>query len=124
MRWRPCGARRTEGRLPRAGEGRVGQAARDGWMLTKRIIPCLDVTAGRVVKGVSFVNLRDAGDPVGMAALYKAEGADGVGFLDITAPSDERETWVDVVGRTADRGVVPRPGGGGVGSVGDLRRRR
>ncbi len=91
-------------------------------MLTKRIIPCLDVTAGRVVKGVSFVNLRDAGDPVEMAALYNAEGADELVFLDITASSDERETMVDIVERTADRVFIPLTVGGGIRSVEDMRR--
>ena len=90
-------------------------------MLTKRIIPCLDVTAGRVVKGVSFVNLRDAGDPVEMAALYNAEGADEVVFLDITASSDERATMVDVVERTAERVFIPLTVGGGIRSVEDMR---
>jgi cyclase len=70
-------------------------------MLTKRIIPCLDVTGGRVVKGVSFVDLRDAGDPVELAARYDAAGADELVFLDITASSDGRETMVDVVRETA-----------------------
>src|SRR5712692_1612168 len=91
-------------------------------MLTKRVIPCLDVTAGRVVKGVSFVNLRDAGDPVEMAALYNAEGADELVFLDITASSDERATMVDVVQRTADRVFIPLTVGGGIRSVEDMRR--
>ncbi|HLH22892.1 MAG TPA: imidazole glycerol phosphate synthase subunit HisF [Chloroflexota bacterium] len=91
-------------------------------MLTKRIIPCLDVTAGRVVKGVSFVNLRDAGDPVEMAALYNAEGADELVFLDITASSDARETMVDVVERTAERVFIPLTVGGGIRSVEDMRR--
>jgi imidazole glycerol-phosphate synthase subunit HisF len=91
-------------------------------VLTKRIIPCLDVTAGRVVKGVSFVNLRDAGDPVELAALYNAEGADELVFLDITASSDERETMVDVVERTADRVFIPLTVGGGIRSVEDMRR--
>ena len=91
-------------------------------MLTKRIIPCLDVTAGRVVKGVSFVNLRDAGDPVELAALYNAEGADELVFLDITASSDERETMVDVVERTADRVFIPLTVGGGIRTVEDMRR--
>jgi cyclase len=91
-------------------------------MLTKRIIPCLDVTGGRVVKGVSFVNLRDAGDPVELAALYDAEGADELVFLDITASSDERATMVDVVERTADRVFIPLTVGGGIRSVADMRR--
>jgi len=91
-------------------------------MLTKRIIPCLDVTDGRVVKGVSFVNLRDAGDPVELAALYNAEGADELVFLDITASSDARETMVDVVERTAERVFIPLTVGGGIRSVEDMRR--
>src|ERR687886_1569214 len=91
-------------------------------MLTKRVIPCLDVTGGRVVKGVSFVNLRDAGDPVELAALYNSEGADELVFLDITASSDERETMVDVVARTADRVFIPLTVGGGIRSVEDMRR--
>src|SRR5207253_3144086 len=73
-------------------------------MLTRRIIPCLDVTGGRVVKGTQFLNLRDAGDPVELAAYYDAEGADELTFYDITASSDERETMLDVVRRTARRG--------------------
>ncbi len=72
-------------------------------MLAKRIIPCLDVTAGRVVKGVNFVNLRDAGDPVELADRYNLQGADELVFLDITASSDQRDTMVDVVFRTARR---------------------
>jgi cyclase len=90
-------------------------------VLTKRIIPCLDVTAGRVVKGVSFVNLRDAGDPVELASLYNQEGADELVFLDITASSDERATMVDVVERTADRVFIPLTVGGGIRSVEDMR---
>ena len=70
-------------------------------MLAKRIIPCLDVTGGRVVKGINFVNLRDAGDPVELADRYNREGADELVFLDITASSDERDTMADVVARTA-----------------------
>lgn len=91
-------------------------------MLTKRIIPCLDVDGGRVVKGVSFVKLRDAGDPVDLAALYDAEGADEVVFLDITASSDERETMVDVVERTAERVFIPLTVGGGIRSIADMRK--
>src|SRR5918998_4978192 len=90
-------------------------------MLTKRIIPCLDVTAGRVVKGVSFVDLRDAGDPVEMAAFYNAEGADELVFLDITASSDSRRTMIDVVERTAAEVFIPLTVGGGVRSVADMR---
>ncbi len=79
-----------------------------------RVIPCLDVTAGRVVKGVNFVGLRDAGDPVELATRYDTEGADEVVFLDITASSDERHTMVDVVSRAAERLFIPLTVGGGV----------
>lgn len=89
--------------------------------LTARVIPCLDVNAGRVVKGVNFVDLRDAGDPVEMAAFYNQEGADELVFLDITASSDDRETIVDVVRRTADQVFIPLTVGGGVRSVDDMR---
>ncbi|MEO5922776.1 MAG: imidazole glycerol phosphate synthase subunit HisF [Bryobacteraceae bacterium] len=91
-------------------------------MLTKRIIPCLDVTAGRVVKGVNFVNLRDAGDPVELAARYNEQGADEIVFLDITASSDERDTMVDVVRRTAAKVFLPLTVGGGIRSVADARK--
>lgn len=91
-------------------------------MLTKRIIPCLDVTAGRVVKGVNFVNLKDAGDPVGLAARYNEQGADELVFLDITASSDGRDTLVDVVRRTAREVFIPLTVGGGIRSVEDARR--
>lgn len=91
-------------------------------MLAKRIIPCLDVTAGRVVKGVNFVNLRDAGDPVELAERYNLQGADEVVFLDITASSDERNTMVDVVFRTAQRIFIPLTVGGGIREVRDARR--
>jgi cyclase len=87
-----------------------------------RVIPCLDVDGGRVVKGVNFVDLRDAGDPVELAARYDAEGADEVVFLDITASSDARETIVDVVRRTAEQVFIPLTVGGGVRSVEDARR--
>ncbi|MSQ14807.1 MAG: imidazole glycerol phosphate synthase subunit HisF [Dehalococcoidia bacterium] len=90
-------------------------------MLSKRIIPCLDVTDGRVVKGVSFVQLRDAGDPVELAAFYDREGADELVFLDITASSDNRKTMVDVVARTADEVFIPLTVGGGLRSVEDIR---
>ncbi|HEX6777963.1 MAG TPA: imidazole glycerol phosphate synthase subunit HisF [Ktedonobacterales bacterium] len=90
-------------------------------MLTKRIIPCLDVTAGRVVKGVNFVDLRDAGDPVELAARYSDEGADELTFLDITASSDNRKTMLDVVERTAARVFIPLTVGGGIRSVEDVR---
>ena len=90
-------------------------------MLTRRIIPCLDVAAGRVVKGTNFVALRDAGDPVELAALYNQQGADELTFLDITASSDERETMVDVVRRAADQLFIPLTVGGGIRSVDDMR---
>lgn len=90
--------------------------------LTARVIPCLDVKAGRVVKGVNFVDLRDAGDPVEMAAFYNNEGADELVFLDITASSDERDTIIDVVRATADQVFIPLTVGGGVRSVEDMRR--
>lgn len=91
-------------------------------MLAKRIIPCLDVTDGRVVKGVNFVNLRDAGDPVELAERYNAQGADELVFLDITASSDAREIMADVVARTARRVFIPLTVGGGIRSVADARR--
>jgi len=90
-------------------------------MLTRRIIPCLDVTAGRVVKGVNFVNLRDAGDPVELAAFYNAEGADELVFLDITASYEKRATMLDVVRRTAEQVFIPVTVGGGLRSVEDIR---
>ena len=89
--------------------------------LTRRIIPCLDVTNGRVVKGVEFVDLRDAGDPVALAALYNAEGADELVFLDITASSDSRDTMLDVIERTASQVFIPLTVGGGVRKVEDIR---
>ena len=91
-------------------------------MLTKRIIPCLDVDAGRVVKGVSFVNLRDAGDPAELAALYDREGADELVFLDITASSEGRDTMVEVVKRVSEQVFIPLTVGGGVRSSTDVRR--
>jgi len=91
-------------------------------MLTRRIIPCLEVKDGRVVKGVQFVGLRDAGDPVEAAAGYDAQGADEICFLDITASHEGRETIVDVVSRTAERVFVPLTVGGGVRTVDDVRR--
>ncbi|MGQ9531296.1 MAG: imidazole glycerol phosphate synthase subunit HisF [Desulfotomaculales bacterium] len=90
-------------------------------MLTKRIIPCLDVTAGRVVKGVNFVNLRDAGDPVELAAFYDREGADELVFLDITASSDGRAILLDVVRRTAEQVFIPFTVGGGLRTLEDIR---
>jgi cyclase len=91
-------------------------------VLTKRVIPCLDVTAGRVVKGVSFVDLRDAGDPVALAAAYDAAGADELVFLDITASSDGRETMVDVVRETARQVYIPLTVGGGLRAPEDVYR--
>ena len=91
-------------------------------MNVARVIPCLDVTAGRVVKGVNFVDLTDAGDPVELAARYDAEGADELVFLDITASSDERETIVDLARRTAEEVFIPFTIGGGVRELGDARR--
>lgn len=91
-------------------------------MLAKRIIPCLDVTGGRVVKGINFVGLRDAGDPVELAERYNAQGADELVFLDITASSDARDTMADVVARTAQRVFIPLTVGGGIRSVADARK--
>jgi cyclase len=88
-------------------------------MLARRIIPCLDVANGRVVKGTNFVQLRDAGDPVEQAAAYDAQGADEICFLDISAAPEGRATMVDVVARTADQVFAPLTVGGGVRSVGD-----
>lgn len=89
-------------------------------MITKRIIPCLDVRDGRVVKGVNFVNIRDAGDPVELASYYSAQGADEIVFLDITATSDGRDTVADVVERTAAQVFVPLTVGGGIRSLEDF----
>lgn len=91
-------------------------------MLAKRIIPCLDVKGGRVVKGVNFVDLQDAGDPVEIAKAYDEQGADEVCFLDITASSDERDIILDVVARTAETIFLPLTVGGGVRTVEDVRR--
>jgi len=90
-------------------------------MLSKRIIPCLDVKDGRVVKGINFVNLRDAGDPFEIAKKYSDEGADEICFLDITASNEERETMIDVVERTAAQVFVPLTVGGGVRTLSDVR---
>jgi cyclase len=91
-------------------------------MLTKRIIPCLDVTGGRVVKGTSFTNLHDAGDPVELAEFYYEEGADEIVFLDIGATPEERDTMVDVVERVSKRVFIPLTVGGGLRSIDDMRR--
>ena len=90
-------------------------------MLTKRIIPCLDVKAGRVVKGVKFLELRDAGDPVEIARIYDREGADELCFLDITASHEQRGIILDVVSRTAEQVFMPLTVGGGINQVGDIR---
>ncbi len=90
-------------------------------MLTKRIIPCLDVKEGRVVKGTQFLQLRDAGDPVECAKVYNAQGADELVFLDITASHEERKTMVDVVARTAESCFMPLTVGGGIRTVADMR---
>src|SRR6266566_2766712 len=90
--------------------------------LAKRIIPCLDVDNGRVVKGVRFVDVRDAGDPVEIARRYDEQGADEVTFLDITASSDNRETMAHVVERVAEQVFIPLTVGGGIRSVADVRR--
>jgi cyclase len=91
-------------------------------VLTKRIIPCLDVTGGRVVKGISFVQLRDAGDPAELAAFYDRQGADELVFLDITASSDARNIMVDVVARVSEQVFIPLTVGGGLRGVEDVRR--
>lgn len=91
-------------------------------MLTKRIIPCLDVKAGRVVKGVNFVGLRDAGDPVELSDRYNLDGADELVFLDITASSDRRDIMIDVVERTARKVFIPLTVGGGIRAVADARK--
>ena len=91
-------------------------------MLAKRIIPCLDVRDGRVVKGVNFVNIRDAGDPVALAKFYSDQGADEIVFLDITATSDKRDTVADVVERTASQVFVPLTVGGGIRTLEDFQR--
>ena len=90
-------------------------------MLAKRIIPCLDVKEGRVVKGTRFVNLRDAGDPVEVAALYDRQGADELVFLDITASHERRGIMIDVVARTADQAFMPLTVGGGIRALEDIR---
>lgn len=90
-------------------------------MLTKRVIPCLDVHAGRVVKGVNFVNLRDAGDPVELAAVYDREGADELVFLDITATHEERPSMLEVAARTSEEVFIPYTVGGGMRSAADIR---
>jgi cyclase len=90
-------------------------------MLSKRVIPCLDVDRGRVVKGVKFVNIKDAGDPVELASLYDKEGADEIVFLDITASHEERKTIIDVAARTAEKVFIPFTVGGGIRTLEDIR---
>ena len=90
-------------------------------MLAKRIIPCLDVHGGRVVKGVNFLNLQDAGDPVAVASRYEEEGADELVFLDITASHEEREIMLDVVRRTSEAVFMPLTVGGGIRTLEDIR---
>ncbi len=90
-------------------------------MLAKRIIPCLDVHAGRVVKGINFVNLRDAGDPVELAAFYDREGADELVFLDISASHEERRTMIEIVRHTAREVFIPFAVGGGIRTIDDIR---
>src|SRR5207245_5726119 len=114
----------------RHGAGRPADAGRDrarrvqgrAMTVAVRVIPCLDVDAGRVVKGVNFSDLRDAGDPVEMAQVYDDEGADELVFLDITASSDARMTTYDVVSRTAEQVFIPLTVGGGVRAVEDVDR--
>ncbi|NPV92513.1 MAG: imidazole glycerol phosphate synthase subunit HisF [Firmicutes bacterium] len=91
-------------------------------MLAKRVIPCLDVTSGRVVKGTNFLNLRDAGDPVELAAFYDKEGADELVFLDITASAEGRAIMLEVVRRTSEEVFIPFTVGGGIGTLEDIRR--
>lgn len=90
-------------------------------MLTKRIIPCLDVNMGRVVKGINFVNLKDVGDPVEIAEFYNKEGADEIVFLDISATHEGRKTMIDVVERTAEKVFIPLTVGGGIKTVDDFK---
>src|SRR4030067_3541998 len=91
-------------------------------MLAKRIIPCLDVKDGRVVKGTNFVNLKDAGDPVEIASLYEKEGADESTYLDITASHEKRDIILDVVRKTAEQVFIPFTVGGGIRNIEDIRR--
>src|SRR5674536_94587 len=90
-------------------------------MLTKRIIPCLDVTMGRVMKGINFINLTDVGDPVEIAEFYNSEGADEIVFLDITATHEGRKTMLDVIKRTAEKVFIPLTVGGGIKTIEDFK---
>ena len=103
----------------RRGPGRAGPGRHGALMHLKRVIPCLDVDAGRVVKGTNFVDIRDAGDPVELAERYDAEGADELVFLDITATHEKRDTMVELARRTADNVFIPFTIGGGIRSVDD-----
>ena len=120
------GRQERSGRLTRTSYAAAGPAqgrrvaTLSGVSVATRVIPCLDVDAGRVVKGVNFQNLRDAGDPVELAAAYDAQGADELTFLDVTASSGDRETTYDVVRRTAEQVFIPLTVGGGVRSVEDV----
>src|ERR1019366_8016228 len=113
---------RWRGRRQGVGRRDFGRQRGGGGMRSIRVIPCLDVTAGRVVKGVKFVDLIDAGDPVELAARYDLEGADELTCLDITASHEERDTMVDVVARTSEQVFIPFTVGGGVRSAEDGRR--
>src|SRR6478736_9710119 len=121
-RWRCCclTGSSSPSRTAIAPRWRSWERNRANAMLKVRVIPCLDVTDGRVVKGVRFVDLRDAGDPAELAAAYDREGADEIVFLDITASSDARKILLDAVARTADQVFIPLAVGGGVRSVEDM----
>jgi imidazole glycerol-phosphate synthase subunit HisF len=106
----------------RGGAAQFAGQTKETQLLKLRVIPCLDVKDGRVVKGVNFISLRDAGDPVEQAAIYDAAGADELAFLDITASHENRDTLLDVVSRTAERIFLPLTVGGGIRSVEDMRR--
>src|SRR6266568_486466 len=110
-----------EDRLSRLVRSRFAGLISGSFMLAKRVIPCLDVDRGRVVKGTNFLNLRDAGDPVEVAARYESEGADELVFLDITASHEGRAIMLDVVRRTAEVVFMPLTVGGGIRSIDDIR---
>jgi imidazole glycerol-phosphate synthase subunit HisF len=118
MRFTPHG---SDIRPPWGGVDRAGGVNYDRFMFAKRVIPCLDVNRGRVVKGTNFLNLRDAGDPVEVATRYEREGADELVFLDITASHEEREIILDVVRRTAEVIFMPLTVGGGIRTIDDIR---
>jgi imidazole glycerol-phosphate synthase subunit HisF len=121
MRAKNSPASRT-GLARRGGERSENRHKGVATLLKLRVIPCLDVKEGRVVKGIGFVRLRDAGDPVAQAEIYDRAGADELTFLDITASHENRDTMVDVVGRTAAKVFLPLTVGGGIRSIGDMRR--